>query len=108
MEHMRATRPAESAAAVTPLVADFRSPESDVRALVGGKAASLGRMVKAGLPVPPGFAVTTAAYARFLEAAGLQHRILEMAAGLRYDDADQLESQTDAIRELIRSTPIPA
>lgn len=31
---------------------------------VGGKALSLGRMSAAGLPVPPGFCVTTAAYRR--------------------------------------------
>jgi pyruvate,water dikinase len=31
---------------------------------VGGKALSLGRMTGAGLPVPPGFCITTAAYRR--------------------------------------------
>ena len=31
---------------------------------VGGKALGLGRMARAGLPVPPGFCVTTAAYRR--------------------------------------------
>jgi rifampicin phosphotransferase len=35
----------------------------DVHA-VGGKGLSLGRMASAGLPVPPGFCVTTAAYRR--------------------------------------------
>src|SRR5207237_3005897 len=30
--------------------------------IVGGKALGLGRMLQAGLPVPPGFCVTTAAY----------------------------------------------
>jgi rifampicin phosphotransferase len=33
---------------------------------VGGKAANLGELVRAGFPVPPGFVVTTAAYAQFL------------------------------------------
>ncbi|MFE4544847.1 PEP/pyruvate-binding domain-containing protein [Arthrobacter sp. NPDC056727] len=37
---------------------------------VGGKAASLGVLLAAGLPVPPGFCVTTAAYRRVAEAAG--------------------------------------
>jgi pyruvate,water dikinase len=31
-------------------------------ALVGGKAASLGEMIKVGIPVPPGFVITTKAY----------------------------------------------
>ncbi len=31
-------------------------------ALVGGKAASLGEMLRAGIPVPPGFVITTDAF----------------------------------------------
>jgi hypothetical protein len=34
-------------------------------AIVGGKGASLGRFVQADFPVPPGFVVTTFAYASF-------------------------------------------
>lgn len=37
------------------------------RALVGGKAANLGRMLQAGLPVPEGFCVTTAAFRLWIE-----------------------------------------
>ena len=33
-------------------------------ALVGGKGANLGELTAAGLPVPPGFVVTAAAYPR--------------------------------------------
>jgi pyruvate,water dikinase len=40
-------------------------------AQVGGKALGLGRMAAAGLPVPPGFVVTTDAYRR-LHAAGIR------------------------------------
>lgn len=35
----------------------------------GGKAANLGELLAAGLPVPPGFCITTAAYRRALEDA---------------------------------------
>src|SRR5581483_1462287 len=41
---------------------------------VGGKGASLARMAAAGLPVPPGFLVTTAAYRRFVAENGLQEQ----------------------------------
>src|SRR5882762_1388967 len=34
---------------------------------VGGKGASLAQLVGDGLPVPPGFHITTAAYRRFVE-----------------------------------------
>ena len=38
---------------------------------VGGKCASLGTMIQAGLPVPPGFAVTTAAFDHMGEAVDI-------------------------------------
>ena len=42
------------------------SPQAEL-AVVGGKGASLARMVNAGLPVPDGFHVTTTAYRRFVD-----------------------------------------
>lgn len=53
-------------------------PLSDVRAtlaVVGGKGTSLARPVDAGLPVPDGFYITTAAYRRFMDGSALQPRI---------------------------------
>jgi phosphohistidine swiveling domain-containing protein len=43
---------------------------------VGGKGSSLARLVVAGLPVPPGFHITTAAYHLFVSRHGLQEQIL--------------------------------
>src|SRR5436309_11609137 len=43
---------------------------------VGGKGASLARLAAAGLPVPPGFHITTAAYRHFVTKYGLQEQIL--------------------------------
>ncbi len=48
---------------------------------VGGKGASLARMAAAGLPVPPGFHVTTRAYADFVARHGLRERILTLLDG---------------------------
>jgi phosphohistidine swiveling domain-containing protein len=39
--------------------------------MVGGKAAKLAQLVRAGFPVPNGFCVTTRAYERFVSATGL-------------------------------------
>ncbi len=55
----------------TPLILPLSQLNETDRPLVGGKAASLGALLAATCPVPPGFAVTTAAYRRFLEANGL-------------------------------------
>lgn len=90
------------------LVVAFSAPASDERARVGGKAASLGRLAKAGFPVPPGFSVTTDAYAVFLRANGLDSAIAERAALLDYGNAEQLEAKTAEIRALIEAAPIPA
>ena len=42
-----------------------------IRAVVGGKAAGLGKLAAAGMPVPPGFVVTTAAFRAFVAANDL-------------------------------------
>ncbi|RAM35918.1 PEP/pyruvate-binding domain-containing protein [Arthrobacter globiformis] len=46
--------------------------DADMVPAVGGKAANLGVLLAAGMPVPPGFCVTTAAYRRAAAAAGVQ------------------------------------
>jgi len=45
----------------------FEEGEADWRVLLGGKGAGLASMTKAGLPVPPGFTITTEACAEFLK-----------------------------------------
>ena len=46
--------------------------------LVGGKNASLGELLKAKIPVPPGFAVTTKAYTLFLEEGKIKPEIFKV------------------------------
>ena len=46
--------------------------------LVGGKGASLARMAAAGLPVPAGFHITTAAYRRFVATNALQLSLIHI------------------------------
>ncbi|MEV7648272.1 PEP/pyruvate-binding domain-containing protein [Arthrobacter sp. NPDC089319] len=74
---------------------EFTHPECrDVRQ-VGGKAASLAEMTVQGLPVAPGFAVTAAAYRRYLAEAGLKEFATTVLDGLRPDsgqaDFDEAE-----------------
>ncbi|HEV7862384.1 MAG TPA: PEP/pyruvate-binding domain-containing protein, partial [Acidimicrobiia bacterium] len=79
----------------------FDDPESGTHRLVGGKGANLGRLTRAGFPVPPGFSVTTEAYSGFIQSSGLAEKISGIVAELKYDDPDQLEAQTAEIRELV-------
>ena len=71
---------------------------AEAKAIVGGKAANLGVMARElGLPVPPGFAITTATCREFLASgwpAGLDDELrarmaaIEAAVGRRFGDAD--------------------
>jgi len=46
--------------------------------LVGGKASSLGELVKAGAPVPPFFTISSTAYQEFIKHNGLTSKINEL------------------------------
>ncbi|WP_336204352.1 PEP/pyruvate-binding domain-containing protein [Nonomuraea sp. LPB2021202275-12-8] len=73
----------------------------------GGKGASLARLAAAGLPVPPGFHVTTAAYRHFVAAHGLRERIVEIAAAASPDRPETCESAAEKIAALFAEQPVP-
>ncbi|RLG81329.1 MAG: phosphoenolpyruvate synthase [Thermoprotei archaeon] len=75
--------------------------------LVGGKNANLGEMLRAGIPVPPGFAVTAYAYKYFLEKTGLMEKIYEMLQALDVNDKRALDETSAKIREMILNEPMP-
>jgi pyruvate,water dikinase len=76
-------------------------------ALVGGKGANLGEMTRTGLPVPPGFVITIAGYARFLEHNRLSERIGKLVEHLDVDDTSALQGAAASIRELILNGQVP-
>ncbi|MFN2484973.1 MAG: pyruvate, phosphate dikinase [Candidatus Limnocylindria bacterium] len=56
------TAPTPAAAGTAPkLIYTFPEGDAQMRALLGGKGAGLAEMTRAGLPVPPGFTITTEA-----------------------------------------------
>jgi pyruvate,water dikinase len=76
---------------------------------VGGKNANLGEMINAGMPVPPGFAITAYSYKRFIEETGISTKIYAIIKETVTDpnDPKQYEIASKKIRELIDSTPTP-
>src|SRR5205823_13435142 len=74
---------------------------------VGGKGASLARMAGAGLPVPPGFYVTTAAYRRFVEANGLQGAVLDAVTAANPESPATLEQASTRIGALFAGGRMP-
>ncbi|XPP27344.1 MAG: PEP/pyruvate-binding domain-containing protein [Leucobacter sp.] len=75
--------------------------------MLGGKCASLVMMTAAGMPVPPGFAVTTATYEEFIEDSGLAGVIRELLADLDVEDVASVDRVSQLIRDQICSSPVP-
>jgi pyruvate,orthophosphate dikinase len=83
---------------VRKLVYDFAEGSKDMKDLLGGKGANLAEMSNLGLPVPPGFIITTEACTAYLEsgevpddlAAQVSRHLtgLEQAMGKRLGAAD--------------------
>jgi cytochrome P450 len=86
-----------------PLALTFADCPDDVRA-VGGKAASLASMTAAGLPVPPGFVVTTAAFEA--ARAGVRDTVAAALTGLDATDTAALDRTSAHIRALIEGAPL--
>jgi pyruvate,orthophosphate dikinase len=85
-------------AAVTTYVYDFADGNKGQKDLLGGKGANLAEMTNLGLPVPPGFTITTEACRAFLDSGDLPEGLaeevtahladLEQAMGRTLGDAD--------------------
>jgi len=73
---------------------------------VGGKAASLGEMKAADLPVPPAFVVTAGTYRTFIEETGIDEELFE-AVDVEAEDSAALAAAAESAQSLIRETPIP-
>ncbi len=88
-----------------PLVLGFGEIGSDALAVVGGKGANLAWMARAGLPVPPGFCVTTEAFKRFVGPD-----IEPLYAALEALDAGDVEATrvtAARVRDALRALPVP-
>jgi phosphohistidine swiveling domain-containing protein len=95
---------------MTPTSTRFVLPLTDPGAtleIVGGKGAALTEMVRAGLPVPDGFHVTTAAYRDFVDANGLQGPILAALESADTEKPASLEIASQAIGKLFAGAEIP-
>ena len=90
-----------------PLVIDFKDIDKDSIPLVGGKGANLGEMLKAGFPVPNGFAVTVPAYELFLQENGIATKIYEILESIDVEDPSQLESAAKRIQKIVNTSKFP-
>jgi pyruvate,water dikinase len=72
---------------------------------VGGKGANLGELIKVGIPIPPGFCVTTEAYSYFIKSNHLTEQINSHLETL--DTGVSVGEVSKKIREIIISASIP-
>ncbi len=64
-------------------------------------------MYNAGLPIPPGFAVTAQAYQKFIKETNLQEEINDKLKQISMEDSEQLQRVAKEIRELILNAEMP-
>jgi len=83
------------------LVLDLADVDASALPAVGGKAANLGELIRAGFPVPPGACVTTEAYGQVAAQAAIDFDVLAGASG------EGLSRAAAAARDALRSAPIP-
>lgn len=73
----------------------------------GGKGANLGEMYQQGFPIPNGFATTSGAYFRFIDANGLREPISKMLDALDVNDSEKLQETAEKIKQMIINSRIP-
>jgi pyruvate,water dikinase len=89
------------------LVLPFTAIDARMLSLVGGKATNLAVLTQAGLPVPAGFCITTEAYIRVTENAGLEPVLEELATTPAADRA-RLEACAALARTKLLAAPVPS
>src|SRR6201991_2576065 len=88
-------------------VYDFAEGDRDQKDLLGGKGANLAEMTNLGLPVPPGFTITTEACRAYLahgaEPEGMAQEVTEHLAALEKAMGKQLGDADDPLLVSVRS-----
>lgn len=85
----------------------FRDCRKDDFPEVGGKNANLGELIRAGFPVPAGFAVTVEAYKEILAQGNIEREIQDALFGLDLKDNESIEKAGRHIQSLIEALPMP-
>lgn len=88
-------------------VKNFSEINKNSVGIAGGKGASLGEMVKAGLPVPSGFVVVSTAFDRFLNETELDADIEAILKKVNHRDINSVDKASAEIRDLIAESKMP-
>lgn len=75
--------------------------------IAGGKGASLGEMLQAGIPVPDGFVVLATTFDRFVEETDINIEIDAQLNKVNKDDVNSIDEASRVIQELILKRKMP-
>ena len=89
------------------LVVDLADVSESDLATVGGKAGKLGELVRQGLPIPPGFVVTTEAYQSFVDGTALKGEVPAALASIDPSRPETIDSASQRIRSGFESAAFP-
>jgi len=76
--------------------------------IAGGKGASLGELIKIGMPVPPGFVILARAFEEFLEKTDINIEIRAMRNKINIEDIESVEESSEILRDLILKQKFPS
>jgi len=85
----------------------FEELGKEDRELVGRKCANLGEMIKIGLRVPPGFALSVEAYKDFMSMTGVVKEIGKYLAKSKPKDLKQFKQASANISQIVLSKAMP-
>ena len=89
------------------LVKTFKQLSKDDISVAGGKGASLTEMMKAKIPVPPGFIILVSAFDKFLEEIDLVVEIASQIKKINFKDIKSVDQGSRVIRDLIDDAAMP-
>ena len=88
-------------------VKKFEDLSKDDLGIAGGKGANLGELTQAGIPVPPGFVVTSKTYDKFMRDTGIFNSVMDILDQVDINNTKELQEAAEKIKGIIIETPIP-
>ena len=90
------------------LIKPFSSIHKSDSGIAGGKGASLGEMLNAGIPVPDGFVILSTTFDEFLHKAHLLEEIDAVLGAVDHKVVHSVDEASEKIQELIKHAIMPA
>ena len=89
------------------LIKDLKEIDKKEILIAGGKGASLGELIKIGMPVPPGFVILARAFEEFLEKTDINVEVKAMWNRINIEDIESVEENSEILRDLILKQKFP-